>query len=148
MISSILIPTDFSPASWNAAQVGLELSKLHGDAIISFLHIYPESSKYSHIKGPKTKEGQLEEVKNRMNLLSHELSDISDDRIQNVVLSGNVEDTMMEFIKTHDFDLVIVGINSNGHDNEIGSHTVRVIKESGVPVMIVPNRSKYGTARS
>ncbi|WP_424964332.1 universal stress protein [Ekhidna sp.] len=148
MISSILIPTDFSPASWNAAKVGLELSKLNGDATISFLHIYPVSSKYSHKSGSSANSKQLEEVKHRMNQLSHDISDISDDRIQNVVLSGNVEDTMMQFIKEHNFDLVIVGINSNGYDNEIGSHTVRVIKESGVPVMIVPNRTTHGAIAS
>ena len=148
MISSILIPTDFSPASWNAAQVGLELSKLNGDATISFLHIYPVSSKYAHKNGPKATDSQLEEVKQRMNQLSHNISDLSDDRIKNVVLSGNVEETMMQFIKDHKFDLVIVGINSNGHSNDIGSHTVRVIKESGVPVMIVPNRSMHGAIAS
>ena len=147
MITSILIPTDFSPASWNAAKVGLELSKLNGDAIISFLHIYPVSSKYSHKSGSANSK-QLEEVKHRMNQLARDISDISDDRIQNLVLSGNVEDTMIQFIKEHSFDLVIVGINSNGHDNEIGSHTVRVIKESGVPVMIVPNRTAHGTIAS
>lgn len=74
--------------------------------------------------------------------------DFSDDKIRNVVLSGNVEETMMQFIKEHSFDLVIVGINSNGHDNEIGSHTVRVIRESGVPVMIVPNRIPDGAIAS
>lgn len=83
-----------------------------------------------------------------MNQLSHNISDLSDDRIKNVVLSGNVEETMMQFIKDHKFDLVIVGINSNGHNNDIGSHTVRVIKESGVPVMIVPNRSMHGAIAS
>ncbi|WP_425391083.1 universal stress protein [Ekhidna sp.] len=148
MISSILIPTDFSPASWQAAQLGVELSRIYGDATISFLHIYPISSKYAHKNGPKVNDSQLEEVKHRMNQLSHDISDLSDDRIQNVVLSGNVEETMMQFIKDHNFDLVIVGINSNGHDNEIGSHTVRVIKESGVPVMIVPNRTSHGAIAS
>ncbi|MEQ6168808.1 universal stress protein [Ekhidna sp. MALMAid0563] len=148
MISSILIPTDFSPASWQAAQMGLELSKLYKDATISFLHIYPASSRYSHKNEPTANMKQLEEVLHRMNQLSHDISDLSDDRIQNVVLSGNVEETMMKFIKEHSFDLVIVGINSNGHDNEIGSHTVRVIKESGVPVMIVPNRTSHGAIAS
>ncbi|MEQ8628696.1 universal stress protein [Ekhidna sp.] len=148
MISSILIPTDFSPASWQAAQLGMELSKIYGDATISFLHIYPASSKYSLKNGPKATNSQLEEVEQRMNQLSQDMSGVADDRIQNVVLSGNVEELMMQFIKEHNFDLVIVGINSNGHDNEIGSHTVRVIKESGIPVMIVPNRAAHGTIAS
>lgn len=148
MITSILIPTDFSPASWNATQVGIELYQLYKETTISFLHIYPDSARYSKKELPKVAESQLQQVKERMNHLSHNLMDFSDDKIRNVVLSGNVEETMMQFIKEHSFDLVIVGINSNGHDNEIGSHTVRVIRESGVPVMIVPNRIPDGAIAS
>jgi len=143
VISSILIPTDFSPASWNATQVGLELSQLNGNVTISFLHIYPVSSKYSKKDHPRASDYQLESVKERMNHLSRGLSDFSE-RIKNVVLSGNVEEIMLQFIKDHTFDLVIVGINSDGQTNQIGSHTVKIIRESGVPVMIVPNRSTHG----
>lgn len=141
MISSILIPTDFSPASWKAAQLGLELSHIYDDAKISFLHIYPVSSKYSLNDKPKASEKLLTEVKARMNQLSNRMLEHSEEKIDNVVLSGNVEQTMLQFIKEHEFDLVIVGINSNGQNNEIGSHTVSIIKQSGVPVMIVPNSS-------
>lgn len=148
VISSILIPTDFSPASWNATQVGLELSKLHRNATISFLHIYPVSSRYSEGEGLEATVSKLNEMQNRMNQLAQSLLDQPDKKIKNVVLSGNVEKTMIRFIREHEFDLVIVGINSNGHNNEIGSHTVKVIKESGIPVMIVPNRLTDGTIAS
>ncbi len=140
MISSILIPTDFSPASWNATQVGLELSRLNAEAILSFLHIYPLAARYTQKDIQAISQRKLEEVEKRMNQLSVDFIEHPEKRIRNMVLSGNVEDTMIRFIKENDFDLVIVGINSNGQNNEIGSHTVSVIKESGVPVMIVPNR--------
>ena len=141
MISSILIPTDFSPASWHATQVGLELSRLNVSTRLSFLHVYPINSKYISNGNGHANSEVMEEVKNRMNQLSINLSEKSEDRIENVVLSGNVDDVMMDFIKQNSFDLVIVGINSNGQNNDIGSHTIKVIKESGVPVMIVPNKS-------
>ena len=148
VISRILIPTDFSPASWHATQVGLELSRLHGNSVISFLHIYPVSARYTVEKSAKAVELKLVEVKERMNKLSNKLADLSSDKINNVVLSGNVEETMLRFIKEHEFDLVIVGINSNGHTNEMGSHTISVIQESGVPVLIVPNISVNGAIAS
>lgn len=149
MISSILIPTDFSPASWTATQVGLELSRLNNDATISFLHIYPNSAKYSLKDSKKANQHVLEEMKDRMNQLSLSLSDQSMERINNVVLSGNVEDTMLKFIKEHKFDLVIVGVNSNGINNEIGSHTVSLIEKSGTPVLVVPNNpAPYGAIAS
>ena len=149
MISSILIPTDFSPASWTATQVGLELSRLSSESTISFLHIYPNSAKYSSKDTKKASQQVLEEMKDRMNQLSLSLSDQPMERINNVVLSGNVEDTMLKFIKEHKFDLVIVGVNSNGLNNEIGSHTVSLIEKSGTPVLVVPNNpAPYGAIAS
>ncbi|MEP1032237.1 universal stress protein [Ekhidna sp.] len=140
MISSILIPTDFSPASWNATQVGLELSRLNTEAILSFLHIYPLAARHTQKDIQVISKQKLEEVEKRMNQLAVDLIEQPEQRIKNMVLSGNVEETMIRFIRENHFDLVIVGINGNGQNNEIGSHTVSVIKESGIPVMIVPNR--------
>ena len=148
MISSILIPTDFSPASWNATQVGLELSRLNGLAKLSFLHVYPVPAKYLENGHKQMTVKKMELMKSRMNQLAHDLSEKAEDRIDNVVLPGNVGDVMMQFIRENQFDLVIVGINSNGQNNDIGSHTINIIKESGIPVMIVPNKSDDGAARS
>jgi len=146
VISNILIPTDFSPASWHATQLGLELSHLNGGAKLSFLHIYPVTSKYISVGNGKTNVKAMDDVKLRMNQLSQSLkvNGDSDTEIENVVLSGQVDEIIMNFIGDHHFDLIIVGINSNGQSNDIGSHTVKLIKDSGIPVMIVPNKSDNG----
>ena len=147
MISNILIPTDFSPASWHATQLGLELSNLNEGAKLSFLHIYPVTSKYMNVGNNKTNVKAMDEMKLKMNQLSQRLkvNDKSETEIENVVLSGQVDEIIMSFIGDNQFDLIIVGINSNGISNDIGSHTVKLIKESGVPVMIVPNKPDDGT---
>ena len=147
VISSILIPTDFSPASWNATQLGLELSRLNVSTRLSFLHVYPVSPKYIDKAAIEANSELLEVMKSRMNELSHSLTEKPEDLINNIVLSGNVDEVMLQFIKENDFDLIIVGINGNGQNNELGSHTIRVIRESGVPVMIVPNKSDDGGFR-
>lgn len=141
MISSILIPTDFSPASWKATQAGLELAKLNSRATLSILHIYPLASKYSNGNGAIHPSAKMDEVKLKMNELAKDFLENPSDKIKNVVLSGNVEDTMLKFIEENNFDLVILGINGNGQDNTIGSHTMSVIEKSGTPVLIVPNTS-------
>lgn len=146
MISSILIPTDFSPASWKATQVGLEMSRLNKDVKLSILHVYPVSK--SHKNGTASAQPVLKDVEDRMNKLAKNLTDESDEIINNVVLSGQVEDTLLNFIKENKFDLVIVGVNSNGANNEIGSHTISMIKKSGIPVMIVPNKDTHGAIAS
>ncbi len=138
MISSILIPTDFSPASWNATQLGIELFQRHEDTKLSLLHVYPIAAKYQ--EDSEDTEKKIEHMKNRMIQLSNDLNEKITNAIENVVLPGNVNDVMLEYIENNRFDLVIVGINSNGQNNDIGSHTINVIEKSGVPVMIVPNR--------
>ncbi|MFK7953390.1 MAG: universal stress protein [Ekhidna sp.] len=137
MISRILIPTDFSAASWQATKIGLEIGKVN-NADVSILHIFPLVSKFSSDKKELELPVKLEQLKSKMDILS---SDFNEDakKITNVVLPGNVEHTMLKFIREHDFDLVIIGINSHGETNEMGSHTVSIIERSGTPVLIVPN---------
>ncbi|MEQ9404075.1 MAG: universal stress protein [Cyclobacteriaceae bacterium] len=148
MISSILISTDFSPASWNATQVGIELAKQNEEATLSILHIFPSTSQ-SGDDTPSEFRPRMDQVKAHMNELSKSLLEASEDRIKNIVLAGDVEKAILKFIHQNDFDLVIVGINSNGFDNIPGSHALRVIEKSGTPVMIVPNAlANNGAAKS
>ncbi len=144
MFTNILIPTDFSPASYKATQIGIELSK-QWKAVVSILHVYPVISKYS-----KEEESEIEEMLEAMKVKMNELTKNMigpETRVNNVVLPGNVGETMIRFIDDNQFDLVIVGVNSNGGDDSVGSHTASLIERSGTPIMIVPNSyGKDGTA--
>lgn len=139
MISRILIPTDFSSASWQATQIGLELGKANS-AEVSILHIFPLVSKFSTNQKELDLPMKLEELKSKMDRLSMDFKGSESQKITNIVLPGNVEKTMLSFIQEHDFNLVIIGINSDGDTNEMGSHTVSLIERSGTPVLIVPNK--------
>jgi nucleotide-binding universal stress UspA family protein len=138
VIAQILIPTDFSPAAWQATKLGMELANNH-NARLNLLHIVPTVSRYSKDTKHQHLPEKLEEVKDRLNDFSKNLSEEMKVPIENFVLPGNVADTMMNFIKDHEYDLIILGVNSNGSDNELGSHTSMVIEKCGVPVLIVPN---------
>ena len=77
-----------------------------------------------------------------MNKLARDLIENPEEKINNVVLSGNVEETMLKFIDENEFDLVILGINGNGSDNNVGSHTLSVLEKCCTPVMVIPNNSR------
>jgi nucleotide-binding universal stress UspA family protein len=138
VISSILIPTDFSPASWNATMLGLEIAKWN-NCKLSLLHVFPMVSRYSKQKNEIELPTKLEELKQKMKEFAQNLDEEGSKEIINVVLPGNVEDTMISYIKENNFDMVIVGVNGNGENNELGSHTASLIEKSGTPVLIVPN---------
>ena len=139
MITQILIPTDFSHASWKATKIGIELAKLN-NAQVNILHVIPFVSRFSNTKSQQHLPEKIDEIRLRMNDISKELSEESV-KIENMVLSGNVEETMLELIDRKEYDLVILGVNSHGTNNELGSHTSLVIEKSGIPVLIVPNNT-------
>lgn len=145
VIDQILIPTDFSPAAWQATKIGMELASAN-NAELNILHIIPTVSRFSDDKTLQQLPEKLEEVKSRMNELSRGLVEESQISIENFVLPGNVAQTMLEFIKEHTYDLVILGVNSHGAGNDLGSHATLVIEKCNVPVLIVPNNVKSNGA--
>lgn len=139
MISQILIPTDFSPAAWQATKIGVELAKVN-KASVSMLHIIPTSSRFSQNQSVRHLPEKQEKIRTQMQEMSHDYALGKDMHIENHVIPGNVEETMMQFIRENAFDLVIIGVNSHGSTNDLGSHAAFVIEKCEVPVLTVPNK--------
>ncbi|MCP4457371.1 MAG: universal stress protein [Cytophagales bacterium] len=138
MFQTILIPTDFTPAAWKAMYVGVALGESH-KSHLTLLHVYPNSDKFSKEKLTKDISDELKKIKDNMEKMSKEIAQEKGLKISSVVLSGNVEEQLISFVKEHPTDLVIMGVNSNGDDNNPGSHTVEIIQQSSAPLLIVPN---------
>lgn len=135
---SILIPTDFSPAAWNAMLVGLELAKAYGSSL-TLLHVFPTGNGNEEMSGFKI-EDQLNKVKANMEKIGKGLTEENHQRLTNVVVSGNVRQQLEEFVQKHNFDLVIMGSNSSGSHNTPGTHTMNMIEHSKTPILVVPNQ--------
>ena len=145
MIDQILIPTDFSPAAWQATKIGMELAHAN-NAELNILHVIPTVSRFSDDKSLQQLPEKLEEIKSKMNELSKGLVEDNKVAVRNHVLPGNVGQTMLDFIGNNAYDLVILGVNSHGAGNDIGSHASLIIEKCGVPVMVVPNNVKSNGA--
>lgn len=136
VFTSILIPTDFSPSAWKAMRVGLALAQMY-QAKVSVLHVYPIAPSQRGMQQELF--NQLEKVRTNMGTI---LSDLTQDKqmeTTNIVIAGNVRDTLLDFVNRHEYDLVIMGVNSHGADNTPGTHTLSVIEQSKSPVLVVPN---------
>jgi nucleotide-binding universal stress UspA family protein len=139
VITNILIPTDFSPNSWLATQMAVDIA-VQGKSNLLMLHIYPIVSRFSLDKNEVALPVKLDEIKTRLNEISKDISSNSDVKIESKVLPGNIESTLLQFILDNQFDLVVLGINSHGANNELGSHSTSLIEKCGIPVLIVPNK--------
>lgn len=111
----------------------------HYGCEISILHIYPVAAKSSIGRGGEELISKLKKVEEHMIKLSDDLKADRKTKINNLVVSGNIEKQLMEFVNQHTYDLVIVGVNSTGDDNSPGSHTAKLIEQSSTPVLVIPN---------
>ncbi len=120
-------------------QVGIDLGNKYG-ASISLLHVFPVATGYLAEENSALEyEEKLNNVKRNMEKITRELAEENKQSITNEVISGNVNEALLEFVEAHEFDLVIMGVNSNGSDNAPGSHTTRLIEKSSTPILVVPN---------
>lgn len=137
---NILIPTDFSSAAWNAVQLGANLAK-SGYTEITLLHVFPSSARFDSRKGELDIQdlNAIDDIKLQMDVFCVDLHSQYKVVFHPVILGGAVQEEICQYIKENDFDLVIIGVNSNGVDNKPGSHTSEIIENSHTPVMVAPN---------
>lgn len=138
---NILIPTDFSPAAWNAVQLGSNLAKA-GYTEITLLHVFPSSAKFDSRKGELDIKDldAIDEIKMQMDSFCMDLHGQYNVKYHPVILGGAVHEEICQYIHENDFDLVMIGVNSNGVDNTPGSHTSEIISNCHAPVLVVPNQ--------
>lgn len=139
--NNILIPTDFSPAAWSAVQFGLSLVK-SVDSQLTLLHVFPYLAKFDRRKGHLNNADlkTVDNIKKQMDEFCKELETNSSVNVKAVLLGGGVEKEILEFVERNVFDLIIMGVNSNGMDNHPGSHLSHIIEKANAPVLVIPNK--------
>lgn len=137
----ILIPTDFSPAAWNAVQLGLGLVESRSSQL-TLLHVFPSSAKFDRRKAHLNDDDLkiIHSIKEQMDGFCLELGKNNRTKINAVILGGGVENEILKFVDKNRFDLIIMGVNSNGLDNQPGSHISNIIQKANAPVLVIPNK--------
>lgn len=144
LFKNILIPTDFSQAAWNAVQIGVSLMAAASPGIrgqLTLLHIFPQTAKFvnqSFFSSSDLK--AIDEIKRQVDEFCTELQGSNGVNVNGVLLSGGVEAGILDFVKAHPQDLIIMGVNSTGNDNQPGSHLRSVIEKVYTPVLVIPNK--------
>lgn len=138
-MKNILITTDFSINSLQAAKFGLQIARKF-NADVYFLHVFslpivssevPDYYDYSAYQEIKTK--QLEKtVKN----LDTENLTVKLFSIAGISFASEIED----FSARHQIDLIITGLTGASTIDElfIGSNTLHLVSHSKVPVLAIP----------
>lgn len=152
-IKNILVPTDFSENSKAAFHYALDLAEDMG-ATVKVMHIYndyaPETplADPSYVSGGKT----IAEIKESLkNFLSTELEAeggaavLSKAKVESEIYYGSPIKDIVEFSKTGDYEIIIMGTAGERDWNELmfGSVSTHVSQQAHCPVLLVPSGTAY-----
>jgi nucleotide-binding universal stress UspA family protein len=146
-MKKILVPTDFSDTSKNAALFAAQMVADLQDAKIILIHVSDK------ITGGSDGSPLTEDDDDRRIILTQALGQLSDELlavakvpIEFVMEKGtSLVETLTRYVRYQAIDLVIMGITGATRLEQIfmGSNTLEMAKESACPVLIVPPDAKY-----
>jgi nucleotide-binding universal stress UspA family protein len=157
-IKKILVPVDFSDASFNAACYGIHVARQKG-AEITLIHVYfnpvtdpiacdhfyafPTSIAETLNEIIENARGLMDEFREKLNtyITRHEIPEIS---INTELVGGIAEEAILDFAKIKNFDLLIIGIRGKAEgENWLGSFMSEIINKAQIPVLAIPESATY-----
>lgn len=145
-INRILFPTDFSETSKKALPYALEIAK-RTKAKLSLVHTIEEPYDFSPLL-----EEYIRQVRRKVETLFHDLLDeIQEDKaykdleIETRILNGRVAFALKEEADALEADLIVMGTTGASGLSKVlfGSKTTEVILQSDIPILAVPQNSRY-----
>lgn len=151
-MKKLLVPTDFSDTSKNAARFAVQMAADIQNAKIILIHVSDK------ITGGSDGSPLTENDDDRRIILTQALSQLKDELL--AVAQAPIEfatekgsslvDTLTRYVRHQAIDMVIMGITGATRLEQIfmGSNTLEMAKESVCPVLIIPPDAKYRKIRN
>jgi len=147
-MKNILVPIDFSDASFNAISYAAFLANIF-EANLFLLHVYPNTAAFPEQFGAMVYQtGERLEASNE-NFLKNQIEAIARRftvKINSLILKGNPIYTIKEVAKKYHSDIIIMGMKGKGDSNSIfGSTTTAMIDKTCIPLLVIPENASYQT---
>ncbi|ETA67581.1 universal stress protein UspA-like protein [Methanolobus tindarius DSM 2278] len=129
----LLIPTDGSVYSSNAAKVAAEIALNH-DYKLVVLHVVPD-------KGFSRKTWQNKGADSVISIITDILIEAGCDenRIESIIEDGNAPEKIVEIARNESVDRIVIGTQGkSGIKKIVGSVTEKVLQTSDALVLVVP----------
>ena len=147
-MKTILLPTDFSETSKNAAEYAVGLASLLGIPKIVFYHYFQTHLVYT----PSCVLDEEATIEPNRNKSIEGLNDFIDSlgpipaeiEVEMYQGASSIDEGITEVAKIVSADLVVMGIKGGGIFKEsiIGSHTLSIARHITIPVLIIPAMTK------
>jgi nucleotide-binding universal stress UspA family protein len=150
-MKNILIPIDFSEASFNVVSYGAFLANAFGSSL-TLVHAYTDTAAFSDTLNGKAYDSPAEFEAANEKFLKKKIEAIARKftvKINSIVMKGNPVKVIREVAQKEVPDLIIMGMKGMGESNSIlGSTTVAMIDETSIPILIIPKSALYQTLDS
>lgn len=145
-MKTILAPTDYSETANNAVDYAVELARLMKARLI-LVHAYHVPAQVNKVPFTTITEKNIEKanIKELNKLEKKIIKKAPELSVESVVRSGFAVDVITGIAREKEVDMVVMGISGAGAVGEalIGSSAVDTIRESEVPVMVVPGKATF-----
>jgi nucleotide-binding universal stress UspA family protein len=142
-MKKIIVPIDFTPASQNASEYAMSLAKVLA-AEVRLLHVYTEPMPVGNVPEPAMIATSVrEETESR---LEHEIDRLKSGYgpdVSGSLAIGFRGDAINETVKETDAGLVVMGMKESHKNKLFGSTTLKMIRKSPKPVLIVPEDARF-----
>ena len=130
---NIIVPTDFSPVSLNAAEFAAKMLAGQYEATLVLYHVYSDPN------------GAIE-AHNQLRQLKDQLLDESIIKIETIAeQNDDFIEGLERKVRYMDAALVVMAINEKSKLEQVinGSNSLRMIEKNLCPVMVIPHDAKY-----
>lgn len=145
-MENIVVPVDFSDASYNAANYAATLSNIF-DANLILVHAYmnPSAIDKTPTRLLNQPEKELREVKeDQLNEYVEILRKKYTTRIEGVVKEAPTTRAILNLSTNKNADLVVMGMKGKGKSNSVfGSNAILVMRRSLIPVLVIPEKVEF-----
>lgn len=137
-MQKILIPTDFSE---NAARAIAYASALFADRRCLFILVHiqkPTENEVDYASKVENVSQQIEKCKKVFTNPNH--------HVDSLLSTGRFIESIRKIVEAQEIDLIVMGTKGTNNSTKmpIGTNTRNIITKVQCPVLVVPNKSKYG----
>ncbi len=150
-MKDILVPVDFSDASFNAISHAAFIANAF-NARLTLVHAYAGTSKFDKSADAKVYDSLEELDSANEKFLKAEIDGIARKftvKIKGIVQKGKPVTVITEVAEKIKPGLIILGMKGKGESNSrFGSTTTSMIAKTSVPLLVVPKNASYQTINS
>lgn len=137
MYDNVLVSTDGSAVANKGVETAVGIAR-QNDAVLHVIHVVDADSLPSSVSSIRMGD-EFEELGQSIVDHARERAEGAGIDVDTTVVSGNTSEEILDYLDTHDVDLVVMGTHGRHGINRmlLGSVTERVVRESPVPVLTV-----------